>query len=228
MPSQPVGDGHVAAPLAAAPSTGPTGPTVVRHPLAATMLSALRDHTTPAPLFRLLTKRLALVLTIEATRCLPMRETTVVTPLGSAAGSAFAAPLVAVPILRAGLGMLEAVTELFPDVAVGYIGLERDHATFKPSAYYTKLPPMAQATVLLLDPMLATGGSASAACSSLAGEAPGSVTLLSVVAAPEGLDRLARDHPGVRVVTAAVDDGLDENAYIVPGLGDFGDRLFGT
>jgi len=150
------------------------------------------------------------------------------TPLATADGVGFAQPLVAVPILRAGLGMLEAVTELFPEVAVGYIGLERDHATFQPSAYYTKLPPLAGAQVLLLDPMLATGGSAAAACTGLLRAGPARVTLLSVVAAPEGVERLAADHPEVDVVTAAVDAGLDESAYIVPGLGDFGDRLFGT
>jgi uracil phosphoribosyltransferase len=136
--------------------------------------------------------------------------------------------LVAVPILRAGLAMLEATTELFPEVAVGYIGLERDHATFQPSAYYTKLPPLEGAYVLLLDPMLATGGSAAAACDSLYAAKPGRVTLLSVVAAPEGLDRLARQHPQLDVVTTAVDEGLNQSAYIVPGLGDFGDRLYGT
>ncbi|HEX9342401.1 MAG TPA: uracil phosphoribosyltransferase, partial [Actinomycetota bacterium] len=116
--------------------------TVVDHPLAGTMLTALRDAATPPPLFRLLAKRLSLTLAIEATRTVPLRPREVTTPLAEAAGTAFAAPLVAVPILRAGLGMLEAVTELFPEVAVGYLGLERDHATFQPSAYYTKLPPL--------------------------------------------------------------------------------------
>jgi uracil phosphoribosyltransferase len=137
-------------------------------------------------------------------------------------------PLVAVPILRAGLAMLEAVTELFPEVAVGYIGLERDHATFQPSAYYTKLPPLEGAYVLLLDPMLATGGSAAAACASLFGAGPARVTLLSVVAAPEGIARLEAEHPSLDIVTVAVDERLNDQAYIVPGLGDFGDRLFGT
>jgi len=202
--------------------------TVVDHPLARTILTALRDATTPPPLFRLLAKRLALALVVEATRTVPTEARRVTTPLAEADGSRIAAPLVAVPILRAGLGMLEAVTELFPEVAVGYIGLERDHATFQPSAYYSKLPPLQGAWVLLLDPMLATGGSASAACTSLFAAQPARVTLLSVVAAPEGIDRLATEHPDLDVVTAAVDERLNDAAYIVPGLGDFGDRLYGT
>jgi uracil phosphoribosyltransferase len=202
--------------------------TVVDHPLAGTMLTALRDAATPPPLFRLLAKRLSLVLALEATRTVPTRHRRVTTPLAEADGRAFAAPLVAVPILRAGLGMLEAVTELFPEVAVGYIGLERDHATFQPSTYYSKLPPLAGSCVLLLDPMLATGGSAAAACASLFERDPARVTLLSVVAAPEGIDRLNAEHPRLDVVTAAVDERLNDAAYIVPGLGDFGDRLFGT
>jgi uracil phosphoribosyltransferase len=113
-------------------------------------------------------------------------------------------------------------------VAVGYIGLERDHATFQPSAYYTKLPPLQGSYVLLLDPMLATGGSAAAACTSLYKERPERVTLLSVVAAPEGIERLTSEHPQLDIVTAAVDEGLNQQAYILPGLGDFGDRLYGT
>jgi uracil phosphoribosyltransferase len=193
--------------------------TVVDHPLAATMLTALRDASTPPPLFRLLAKRLSLVLALEATRSVPTEPRKVTTPLAEAEGTSFAAPMVAVPILRAGLGMLEAVTELFPEVPVGYIGLERD---------YSKLPPLEGSYVLLLDPMLATGGSAAAACSSLFAAGPASVTLLSVVAAPEGIKRLAAEHPQLRVVTAAVDERLNDSAYIVPGLGDFGDRLFGT
>jgi len=202
--------------------------TVVDHPLAGTMLTALRDASTPPPLFRLLAKRLSLVLAMEATRAVPTAPRTVTTPLAEAEGTSFAAPMVAVPILRAGLGMLEAVTELFPEVPVGYIGLERDHATFQPSAYYSKLPPLEGSYVLLLDPMLATGGSAAAACTSLFAARPARVTLLSVVAAPEGLERLAAEHPALEVVTASVDERLNDEAYIVPGLGDFGDRLFGT
>ncbi|HTW98565.1 MAG TPA: uracil phosphoribosyltransferase [Acidimicrobiales bacterium] len=201
--------------------------TVVDHPLAQSMLTALRDKTTPPPLFRLIAKRLALVLCVEATRHLPTAQVPVETPLATTDGIRLGG-LVAVPILRAGLGMLEAVTELFPEVTVGYIGLERDHATFEPSLYYSKMPPVEGRSVLLLDPMLATGGSAGAACRALEEAGAEHITLLSVVAAPDGVRRLAEEHPHVDVVTAAVDEGLNPNAYIVPGLGDFGDRLFGT
>lgn len=202
--------------------------TVVDHPLAGALLTALRDRTTPPPLFRLLAKRLALLCCLEATRTLPTTPISVETPLAETAGVKIATPLVAVPILRAGLGMLEAVTELLPEVTVGYVGLERDHATFEPSFYYTKLPELEGRTVLLLDPMLATGGSAAAACAALEEAGAHRVTLVSVVAAPEGIRHLELAHPELDIVTAAVDEGLNDNAYIVPGLGDFGDRLFGT
>ncbi len=201
---------------------------VVDHPLAKSMLTALRDRATPPPLFRLLAKRLALVLCLEATRSVPTAAVEVETPLVRTTGARLAQALVAVPVLRAGLGMLEAVTELFPEVTVGYVGLERDHATFEPSLYYSKLPPLEGRAALLLDPMLATGASASAACDALEKAGAAQITLLSVVSAPEGIDRLQRLHPGVHIVTASIDDGLNQYAYIVPGLGDFGDRLFGT
>ncbi len=204
------------------------GVQVVDHPLAHSLLAALRDRTTPPPLFRLLAKRLALVLCLEATRAMPTAEVEVETPLARTTGARLAKPLVAVPVLRAGLGMLEAVTELFPEVTVGYVGLERDHATFEPSLYYSKLPPLEGRVVLLLDPMLATGGSASAACDALQKSGAQEITLLSVVSAPEGIARLQHVHPEVNVVTASIDEGLNKHAYIVPGLGDFGDRLFGT
>ncbi|MGH9105441.1 MAG: uracil phosphoribosyltransferase [Acidimicrobiales bacterium] len=201
---------------------------VVEHPLAKSMLAALRDRSTPPPLFRLLAKRLALVLCLEATRVIRTAPVEVETPLAKTTGVRIAKSLVAVPVLRAGLGMLEAVTELFPEVSVGYVGLERDHATFEPSLYYSKLPPLGGCAALLLDPMLATGGSACAACDALEKAGAEEITLLSVVSAPEGIARLQRLHPRVGIVTASIDDGLDQDAYIVPGLGDFGDRLFGT
>lgn len=201
---------------------------VVEHPLAASMLAALRDRSTPPPLFRLLAKRMALVLCLEATRAMGTVPIEVDTPLARTSGVRLARPLVAVPVLRAGLGMLEAVTELFPDVTVGYVGLERDHATFEPSLYYSKLPPLEARSVLLLDPMLATGASASAACDSLEKAGAENITLLSVVSAPEGIANLQKRHPEIRIFTASIDEGLNRHAYIVPGLGDFGDRLFGT
>lgn len=201
---------------------------VVDHPLAETLLSSLRDKATPPPLFRILAKRVALVLCLEVTRNVETEPIEVETPIATSTGRRMAPGFVAVPILRAGLGMLEAVTELIPEVLVGYIGLERDHATFEPSLYYSKLPPLEGRLVLLLDPMLATGGSASAACSALFDQGAERISLLSVVAAPEGVARLDKAHPDVDIYTVALDDGLNDLAYIVPGLGDFGDRLFGT
>jgi uracil phosphoribosyltransferase len=202
--------------------------TVVDHPLAGHLLVQLRSRETPPPVFRTLAKRLALALALEAIRDLPTERIDVRTPLEPTVGHILG-ELVAVPILRAGLGMLEAVTELFPEVAVGYIGLERDEASLQPQSYYRKLPPVDGRHVLVLDPMLATGGSGSAACVAVkdAGS-PTSIRFVCVVAAPEGVAKMQADHPDVPIFTAAVDRQLNEHGYILPGLGDFGDRLFGT
>jgi uracil phosphoribosyltransferase len=202
--------------------------TVVDHPLAGHLLGRLRDRDTPPPVFRTLAKRLALALTLEAIRDLPTEEVKVETPLETTTAKVLD-DLVAVPILRAGLGMLEAVTELFPEVAVGYIGLERDEASLLPQSYYRKLPPVDRRHVLVLDPMLATGGSGSAATDAVkdAGTAA-SIRFVCVVAAPEGIERMQSDHPDVPIFTASIDRRLNEQGYILPGLGDFGDRLFGT
>jgi uracil phosphoribosyltransferase len=202
--------------------------TVVDHPLAAHLLGSLRDRDTPPPVFRTLAKRLALALALEAIRDLPTQEVKVQTPLETTTARVLG-DLVAVPILRAGLGMLEAVTELFPEVAVGYIGLERDEASLLPQSYYRKLPPVDRRHVLILDPMLATGGSGSAATGAVkdAGT-PASIRFVCVVGAPEGLARMEADHPDVPIYTASIDRQLNEHGYILPGLGDFGDRLFGT
>ena len=202
--------------------------TVVSHPLAEHLLSRLRDRDTPPPVFRAIAKQLTLVLVVEAVRDLPSRRTTVETPLEQTEGTEIDPNLVAVPILRAGLGMLEAVTELFPEVSVGYVGLERDDVTLEPTSYYEKLPPVGGRHVLLLDPMLATGGSAAAACSSILEREPAGLSFVCVVAAPEGVARMERLHPRVPIFTAALDRQLNDRGYILPGLGDFGDRLFGT
>ena len=202
--------------------------TVVDHPLAQHLLTQLRDINTPPPLFRTIAKRLTIALVLEAVRGLPSVDVEVLTPLERTAGRKIFPDLVAVPILRAGLGMLEAVTELFPEVSVGYIGLERDDATLRPTSYYEKLPPLAGRHVLLLDPMLATGGSAAAACASIAGKRPEEIRFVCVVAAPQGLEKMQREHPRVPVFTASRDRDLNDKGYILPGLGDFGDRLFGT
>jgi uracil phosphoribosyltransferase len=201
---------------------------VVDHPLAGHLLTQLRDVRTPPPLFRTLAKRLTIALVLEAVRGLPTVDVEVETPLETAPGALLSPDLAAVPILRAGLGMLEAVTELFPEVSVGYIGLERDDATLRPTSYYEKLPPLAGRHVLLLDPMLATGGSATRACTSIATKGPAEIRFVCVVAAPQGLERMQREHPDVPVFTAALDRDLNDKGYILPGLGDFGDRLFGT
>jgi len=201
--------------------------TVVDHALAGHLLAQLRSQETAPPVFRTLAKRLALTLALEAIRDLPATEIPVRTPLEETTGLVLD-DLVAVPILRAGLGMLEAVTELFPEVAVGYIGLERDEASLEPQSYYRKLPPVEGRHVLVLDPMLATGGSGSAATSAVKEGGPASIRFVCVVAAPEGVRRMEADHPDVPIFTAAIDRQLNERGYIVPGLGDFGDRLFGT
>ena len=202
--------------------------TVVDHPLAQHLLASLRDRETPPDVFRSLTRRLTLTLVLEATRDLESRIEKVATPLEETDGSRIASELVAVPILRAGLGMLEAVTDTFPSVSVGYIGLERDEETLEPTEYYEKLPPLEGKEVLLLDPMLATGGSAVRAAASILSRRPASLRMVCVVAAPEGAQAMERAHPGVSVYTAALDRELNDVGYILPGIGDFGDRLYGT
>jgi uracil phosphoribosyltransferase len=201
---------------------------IVDHPLSQHLIAALRDvHTAPTS-FRYLTKRLTTVLILEATKDLPTQPISVQTPLENTSGRRLADPVVAVPILRAGLGMLDAVVELFPLVRVGYLGLERDEATFEPSEYYAKLPELSDARTFILDPMLATGGSASVAIDSVKKAGAPWIRMVSVVSAPEGLKTLEAAHPDVDIVTASVDRELNDSAYILPGLGDFGDRLFGT
>ena len=201
--------------------------TVVDHPLAAHLLASLRDRDTPPAVFRTLAKRLALALALEAMRSVPTHEVAVRTPLEATTGRVLE-DIVAVPILRAGLGMLEAVTELVPEVAVGYIGLERDEASLRPQSYYRKLPPLADRHVMVLDPMLATGGSGSEATTAVKEGGPATIRFVCVVSAPEGIAKMEADHPDVSIFTAAIDRQLNEHGYILPGLGDFGDRLFGT
>lgn len=202
--------------------------TVVEHPLAQHLLLRIRDRRTTPASFRAITKRLTTCLILEATRDLPTKPEAVDTPLEEAHGRALAEPIVAVPILRAGLGMLDAVVELFPEVRVGYLGLERDEATFQPSSYYAKLPRLHDASTFVLDPMLATGGSAKAAVENIKRAGASNVRMVSIVSAPEGIKALEEAHPDVDVVTAAIDRELNDKAYILPGLGDMGDRLFGT
>jgi uracil phosphoribosyltransferase len=203
--------------------------TVVDHPLAADLLARLRDERTPPDLFRTLTRRLGWLLVLEATRDLATGPVNVPTPLETTTGEVVTERLVAIPVLRAGLGLLDAATDLYPDTVVGYLGMERDEITLQPRDYYAKLPPMDARRALVLDPMLATGGSGAAALTHIKANAtPRSISFVCVVAAPEGVERLAADHPDVPVFTAALDRQLNEQGFILPGLGDFGDRLHGT
>ena len=202
--------------------------TVVDHPLAGDLLTRLRDETTGPAQYRALTRRLGLLLVAEATRDLATSPRAVVTPLEPFEGTQLAEGLVAIPVLRAGLGLLEAVTELYPDAVVGYLGMERDEITHEPRDYYAKLPPMEGRRALVVDPMLATGGSGSAAVAYVKEAGATDIVFVCVVAAPEGLAKMQADHPDVPIVAGALDRQLNERAYIVPGLGDFGDRLYGT
>ena len=189
--------------------------TVLDHPLAADLLTRLRDRETGPADYRSLTRRLGRLLVIEATRDLPTEPAPVQTPL-----EAFE--------LRAGLGLLDAVVDLYPDAVVGYLGMERDEITHEPRDYYAKLPPMQGRRALLVDPMLATGGSGTAAVRYVKDAGAEDIVFVCVVAAPEGVARMQADHPDVPVVTAALDRELNADAFILPGLGDFGDRLYGT
>ena len=201
---------------------------VSAHPVVQDCLAGLRNQSTPHEEFRTLARRAITFLLYEATSDLPARDVTVRTPLAEAPATVVAAEVVAIPVLRAGLGILAPVLELLPRVSVGYIGLERDEQTAVARIYYQRLPPLAGKVPLLLDPMLATGGSAVQAID-LIQEAGGVGTrMVCVVAAPEGVRALEARHPDVHVFAAALDRELNDRAFIVPGLGDFGDRLFGT
>ncbi|HEX6400718.1 MAG TPA: uracil phosphoribosyltransferase [Actinomycetota bacterium] len=203
--------------------------TVVEHPLGQDLLSRLREKDTDPAEFRTLTRRLGWLLVLEATRDLLTERVTIDTPLEETKSLRIAEPLVAIPVLRAGLGLLDAATDLYPDTVVGYLGLERDEETLEPRDYYAKLPPMEGRRALVLDPMLATGGSGSAAITHVKTHAnPTSISFVCIVAAPEGVARLEADHPEVPIVAGALDRQLNDVGFILPGLGDFGDRLHGT
>jgi uracil phosphoribosyltransferase len=200
---------------------------VVDHPLAAARLTLLRDADTGRAAFRSALRDLAGMLVYEALRAQPVAEVSVRTPVGPARGVAVVDEPLLVPVLRAGLGMLPAASALLPDAPIGFVGLERNETTLRPRAYLESLPAaLAGRPVLLLDPMLATGGSVRHTVDLLAQRGATELTLVCVLAAPEGLAALTGASVPVRVVTAAVDERLDERAYIVPGLGDAGDRQF--
>ena len=203
---------------------------VTRHPLVLHKLSILRDRATPTKIFKELVEEIAMLLAYEATADLPLAPVSVETPLErTAAWRVSGKKLTIVPILRAGLGMVEGVLRLVPSARVGHIGLYRDHHTLEPVDYYFKVPSDAgERHFFVLDPMLATGGSAAAAVSSLKRAGAARIRFLCIVAAPAGVRRMAEAHPDVPIFAAALDRELNEHAYILPGLGDAGDRLFGT
>jgi len=202
---------------------------VVQHPLIEDVMARLRARETPPAEFRRLARRISLLLVAEAARDLELEVTEIETPLARTEARRLADRVVAVPVLRAGLGMLDAFLELIPGAQVGYFGLERNEETAVARRYYEKVPhDLESAVVFLLDPMLATGGSAAHAVEGLRGFGARDVRLLSIVAAPEGVSHLESAAPDAEIYAAAIDRGLDERKYIVPGLGDFGDRLYGT
>ncbi len=208
----------------------PDGVTVVSHPLIQHKLSILRDQATPKKIFKELVDEIAMLMAYEATADLALASVEVDTPLETMTGKRVAGKkLTLVPILRAGLGMVEGILKLVPSARVGHIGLYRDHDTLEPVDYYFKVPgDAAERDFFLLDPMLATGGSAASAVSSLKRAGATRIKFLCLVAAPEGVARLRAAHPDVQIFTASLDRELNANGYILPGLGDAGDRLFGT
>jgi uracil phosphoribosyltransferase len=202
--------------------------TVVDHPLAAARLTAMRDVLTEPAAFRAALRELTTMLVYEATRTFPVERYTINTPVSPTDGTRLANPPLLVPVLRAGLGMAEATLGLLPESSMGFVGLARDEYTFQPRAYLESLPAdLTGLPVIVLDPMLATGGSLEHCCRLLADRGCTDITVLCVLAAPAGIDRLSASNLPIRLVTASIDQGLNDKAFIVPGLGDAGDRQFG-
>ena len=203
--------------------------TVVEHPVLADRLTVLRDRNTDWPNFRHALYECSAILAVEVARQLPLVETEIETPLETTKGQRLSEQVVVVPVLRAGLGMVDGFLRLLPDARVGHLGMARDEHAHKPVDYYSRLPPnLAESWVFVLDPMLATGGSAVNALQHLREAGAKRLGLVCLVSAPEGIETVSGAHPDVQIWTAAVDRGLDQNAYIRPGLGDAGDRVFGT
>jgi uracil phosphoribosyltransferase len=203
---------------------------ILDHPLLQHKLSILRDTATGVKDFRQVVSEIATLMCYEATRDLPTEEVEIQTPVAKAKVKVLAGKKLAiVPVLRAGLGMVDGILSLIPSAKVGHIGLYRDPKTLEPVEYYCKMPTdIAERDILILDPMLATGGSASAAIQFLKNYECKHIRLMNIIAAPEGIERVHKDHPDVDIYVAAVDEGLNDHGYIVPGLGDAGDRIFGT
>ena len=202
--------------------------TILDHPLATDLLTVLRRVETEPPEFRQTAERLGYLLVAEALSDMPIDDVEITTPLESTVRKSLHRPVVAVAVLRAGLGLLESVLTLVPDAAIGFAGVQRNEETAEPMEDYTKFPVLNDARVLILEPMLATGGSLFWAIDNVKKNGAGDITAVCVVVAPEGVARMNSDHPDVRIVAASLDRELDANFYIAPGLGDMGDRLFGT
>lgn len=202
---------------------------IVEHPLIQHKLALIRNRETSTKEFRENLSEIAGLMAYEITRDLPLNECLVETPLSTCRSRELASEIVLIPVLRAGLGMVDGISSLIPTAKIGHVGLYRDHDTLQPRHYYAKFPgDLAHAVVMVLDPMLATGGSASAAITGLKKEGATFIKLVCVVGAPEGVERIEADHPDVEIYLAALDEKLNEVGYIVPGLGDAGDRIFGT
>lgn len=201
----------------------------MNHPLIMHKISMLRDKNTSVKDFRELVYEIALLMGYEATRDLDMIDKTVETPITKTMGHFISKQVALVPVLRAGLGMVDALMSLIPASKVGHIGLYRDHETHEPVEYYCKLPPdISERQVIVLDPMLATGGSAAAAIDFIKQRGGKKIKLMCIIAAPEGVETIMKAHPDIELFCGVIDERLNENCYIVPGLGDAGDRLFGT
>lgn len=202
---------------------------VVDHPAVADRLARLRDQETPTPLFRKLMEEIGAFLAYEATRELPLTQTDVVTPMGPAKVNRIAARPVVAPILRAGLALLPGFLTVIDDAVVAHLGFYRDPESLQPVPYYANVPDdLSERHVYVLDPMLATGNSGAAALDALASRGAHHPTFVCLIAAPEGVERIHATHPAVRIVTASLDERLNDHGYIIPGLGDAGDRMFGS
>lgn len=202
---------------------------LIKHPLLTDKIAMLRNKETGNREFRETLKEISGLMAYEITRDLPVKDVIVDTPVGKCSTQKLAKDVVLVAVLRAGLGMTDGISNLIPSARIGHIGMYRDHTTLKPVTYYARLPEnLAESVVMVLDPMLATGGSSSDAISILKTNGAQIIKLVCVVGAPEGVERISRDHPDVQIYLAALDEKLNEHGYIVPGLGDAGDRLFGT
>jgi uracil phosphoribosyltransferase len=202
---------------------------LLKHPLLTHKLTHLRRKETSTKEFRETLEEIAGLMAFEITRDLPLRNVTVETPIRECQTQELAKDVVLIPVLRAGLGMVDGISNLIPTARVGHIGMYRDHETLEPKTYYCKFPEnLSDAIVMVLDPMLATGGSASAAIGFIKDQGAKTIKLVCVVGAPQGVEKVMRDHPDVQIYLAGMDEKLNDNGYIVPGLGDAGDRLFGT